>query len=149
MKNRDVIRSLLSAMPGEVRQYRELDALLRQQYQLMGIHQTEALAALREQEMPLLAELRHHAFRRSHLLKVLGFSADGEGMLAFLQRLPPALRAQAMPLWHQMQQLFVRCHTQNEINGRLLAAQRETLQRLLFGEPDRDYAALQHLSPRG
>lgn len=143
MNSREVIRTLLSGLPAEVRLYRELEQLLKQQYLLMGRHQTAALETLSQQEVPVLAQLRQYAFRRSHLLKVLGLEPNADGMSLLIQKLPAGLSQQTANAWQELQHFYANCKLQNEQNGRLLVFQRETLERLLFGEPDRDYGMRQ------
>nr|WP_321241453.1 flagellar protein FlgN [uncultured Tolumonas sp.] len=141
--NRDEIsRALLSELHYELKAYQRLMNIMLEQHRLMATHQSAALTELNVREQQLLAVLRQQAQRRSQLLRLIGFNASEQGMKQFLAELPPSLLERVEPVWNKIYQQLRLCQAQNELNGRLLASQHDLLNRLLFGEPDPDYASL-------
>lgn len=141
--NRDEIsRALLSELHYELKAYQRLMNIMLEQHRLMATHQSAALTELNVREQQLLAVLRQQAQRRSQLLRLIGFNASEQGMKQFLAELPPSLLERVEPVWNKIYQQLRLCKAQNELNGRLLASQHDLLNRLLFGEPDPDYASL-------
>nr|WP_321272614.1 flagellar protein FlgN [uncultured Tolumonas sp.] len=142
MKRDEISRALLSELHYELKAYQRLMNIMLEQHRLMATHQSAALTELNVREQQLLAVLRQQAQRRSQLLRVIGFNASEQGMKQFLAELPPSLLERVEPVWNKIYQQLRLCKAQNELNGRLLASQHDLLNRLLFGEPDPDYASL-------
>ena len=56
-------------------------------------------------------------------------------MAALIEKLPANLQHKVAKQWLQLEQLLQQCLRQNELNGRLLAGQIETINTLLGQEP--------------
>ena len=142
MSRDEISRALLSELNYELKAYQRLLNIMLEQHRLMATHQTAALTELNVREQQLLAVLKQQAQRRSQLLRRIGFNPDEQGMKQFMAELPTALYERVEPIWTKIYQQLRLCKAQNELNGRLLATQNDTLNRLLFGEPNQDYGAL-------
>lgn len=142
MSDENSIRALVSGLNDELMAYQRLLNLLIEQYRLMSRHSSEELQVLNERETQLLAILYQKAKYRSKILKQLGFDATDKGMEKFIQTLPEKLQDKVDAVWKKIYHQLRLCQAQNEQNSRLLASQKDTLNRLLFGESDQDYSYL-------
>lgn len=138
------IRALVSGLNDELTAYQRLLNILIEQYRLMSRHCTDELTVLNERETQLLALLYQKSKYRSQILKQMGFDATEKGMAGFIETLPEKLRAKVDEVWHKIYHQLRLCQAQNEQNSRLLASQKDTLNRLLFGEQSTDYSHLSH-----
>ncbi len=146
MSKEITMKALISGLHDELVVYQRLLNLLIEQYRLMSKHDSQALQSVNERETQLLALLYQRSKQRSLWLKELGFEADDKGMSRFIASLPIALQQRVEPIWSKMYQQLRLCQAQNEQNSRLLASQRDTLDRLFFGRNNLsgDYGALAH-----
>lgn len=136
-----VLKELLQGIQSDLNALRQLRPLLQEQRTLLCQHGSDALAPLNERHSALVDGMQQRARIRSRLLSQLGCDPNERGMTSLLERLPPELATRARPLWQQLHQQLQDCKTQNDINGRILAGQQETLRSMLFPEAV-DYSAL-------
>ena len=136
-----VLKELLQGIQSDLNALRQLRPLLQEQRTLLCQHGGEGLTPLNERHAALVDGMQQRASSRSQLLSQLGCDPNEHGMSTLLERLPPELATRARPLWQQLHQQLQDCKTQNEINGRILAGQQETLRAMLFPETV-DYSAL-------
>lgn len=136
-----VLKELLQGIQSDLNALRQLRPLLQEQRTLLCQHGGEGLTPLNERHAALVESMQQRAQARCRLLAQLGCDPDERGMTALLERLPPELATRARPLWQQLHQQLQDCKTQNDINGRILAGQQETLRAMMFPETV-DYSAL-------
>jgi len=108
---------------------RRLKVLLVQERQLLEQRQHDSLQQLVEQKTLLLDQLGRHAQMRHKLLQLLGLPVNATGWDSFLHR-----NAHTVPLregWRNIIEEFSECQRLNEINGKMIARSRQTLNHLL------------------
>ena len=81
--------------------------------------------------------------RGRHLLAP-GRKPAGQGRARGVSRLPEPLQQRAGEQWQRLEWLLQQCRRQNELNGRLLAGQIETINTLLGQESS--YGKQEHFS---
>ena len=106
-----------------------LKNLLIQERQLLESRKHEELQQLVDEKTALLEGLGQHAQMRQRLLKLLNLPQTAEGWDLFLQR-----NVQTLPLregWKAIIVEFSECQTLNDINGKMIARSRQTLNHIL------------------
>lgn len=144
MNKEMIIKSLITSLHDELMVYQRLLNLLIEQHRLMTRHDSAALNDNNERETQLLGLLYQRSKQRSLWLKSLGLNPDEKGMQQFIESLPEQLQPKVEAIWSKIYQQLRLCQAQNEQNSRLLTSQRDTIQRLLFGESsiNSDYSSL-------
>ncbi|MBY5991985.1 flagellar protein FlgN [Ferrimonas balearica] len=128
---REVLQQLVREIRLDIEDYQQLRALLRHQRELLQRRDQQALNLHNPRVDALCQKLQNRAGRRSGALTQLGVSADAKGMQRLIAALGPQARQPVSGLWHHLQQLVRDCQGENEINGKLLAGQKELLDRVL------------------
>ena len=106
-----------------------LKQLLLRERELLETRNQDELSAIVEQKSQLVDMLNQNARARQNLLRNLGLTTDAAGWDLFLQR-----NTLTLPLrdgWQQIVQDFSECQALNDINGKLIARSRQTLDHLL------------------
>jgi flagella synthesis protein FlgN len=107
----------------------KLKQLLSRERELLETRNQEELAVIVEQKSQVVDVLNQHAQIRQTVLRNLGLATNAEGWDLFLQR-----NALTLPLrdgWKQIIQDFSECQALNDINGKMIARSRQTLDHLL------------------
>lgn len=107
----------------------KLKQLLSRERELLEKRNHDELAVIVEQKSQLVDMLNLHAQMRQALLRNLGLSTDAKGWDLFLQR-----NSLTLPLrdgWKQIIDDFSECQALNDINGKMIARSRQTLDHLL------------------
>lgn len=132
----------MSASASKPAPVEQLQAALRQEtaiaqrlYEVMAQEQsalqrmdTSSIQALAQEKSRLLSSLDAQLSQRQKLVP----NSHQDGALdALLARLPAAAAALLQPLVEQLRELLYRCHSQNEINGRIIGASRRSVERSL------------------
>lgn len=106
-----------------------LKQLLLRERELLETRNQDELALVIEQKSQLVDALNQHAQIRQTLLRNLGLSTDAAGWDLYLQR-----NSLTLPLregWQQLVKDFEECQALNDINGKMIARSRQTLDHLL------------------
>ena len=133
----ELIKALLSELAGDVKGYQQLEQQLQQQETLLLNRDSQALLSHNAKLQQLMQQLSKHAQQRCQYLESLGVSADDAGMKRLLAALPAQYGQQGNALWQQLYQLTLACQTRNNSNGRLLAQQKQMIDKLL--KPEQEY----------
>lgn len=107
----------------------QLIELLQQEQEQLPKRDHALLSGIVEQKNALLEQLNHNARLRQQQLVQLGLSSNAEGWDLFLQRNTTTLALRAD--WQALQQRFAECQKLNEVNGKVIARSRQTLDHLL------------------
>ena len=129
-----IVKALILGVQQDCGHYRELVTLLLRQHALLASHDVDGLNRHNEQQTILMATVAQLAKARCQHLQTLGLKADEKGMTTLIAKLPLSLRTTVANQWQQLEQLLHQCLRQNELNGRLLAGQMETIHSLLGQE---------------
>lgn len=114
---------------------RQETAIAQRLYEVMAQEQsalqrmdTSSIQALAQEKSRLLAALDEQYGQRQRLVP----NSQQDGALdALLSRMPAAMAAPLKQLTEQLRELLYRCHSQNEINGRIISASRRSVERSL------------------
>ncbi|WP_425890395.1 flagellar protein FlgN [Aeromonas veronii] len=128
------VKALILGIQQDYGHYTELTALLLRQHALLASHDVDGLQVHNEQQTALMAKVTQQAKLRSQQLQTLGLKPDEKGMATLIAKLPLPLRTTVTNQWQQLEQLLHQCLRQNDLNGRLLAGQMETIHSLLGQE---------------
>lgn len=137
-----LVQTLLRDIRLDVDDYSQLKSMLKHQRELMQRTDNQGLSLHNTRQTALCDKLAQRAAQRSEILIQLGFDGDANGMKRLLAALPNQLRPQIKILWDNLQLLVKDSHQANEVNGRLLALQQETLTRLL--NPDSQHQQIDY-----
>ncbi|WP_421201453.1 flagellar export chaperone FlgN [Aeromonas enteropelogenes] len=144
MTPRQRVRLLTSGIQQDLLCYTELLQLLLRQHRLLATHDVEGLTEHNQQQTRLMAQVQQQAQQRCQHLLALGLRPDEKGMAILIAKLPTSLQQHATNQWQELEQLLQQCLRQNDLNGRLLAGQIETINTLL-GQ-GQGYGQLEHFS---
>lgn len=128
------VKALILGIQQDYGHYTELTTLLLRQHALLASHDVDGLQRHNEQQTALMAKVAQQATLRCQQLQTLGLKPDEKGMATLITKLPPPLRTMVASQWQQLEQLLHQCLRQNDLNGRLLAGQMETIRSLLGQE---------------
>jgi flagella synthesis protein FlgN len=123
------VAQLRNMMAQDANAIATLKQLLLRERELLETRNQDELAVIVEQKSQVVDLLNQHAQIRQTLLRNLGLAANAEGWDLFLQR-----NTLTLPLrddWKQIIQDFSECQALNDINGKMIARSRQTLDHLL------------------
>ena len=129
-------RQLLGDMRSDLADYQQLQELLERQFQGALSHDAASLADTGEQIVELAGRLDARRRTRLELAAELLGRQRPLSVEAVLALLPAAPRQACEQLWATLRERVLHCKTLNERNGRLLMAQHDSMERVLFGEKD-------------
>ncbi|GAA4888718.1 flagellar protein FlgN [Ferrimonas pelagia] len=131
MTKREMLQVLVREIRQDVDDYQQLRSLLRHQRELLQRRDHQGLEQHNPRQNALCVKLARRAKRRSEILRTLGVSADQTGMDRLLAALAPQTQKPLKSLWSQLGNLIRDCQTENEVNGKMLAAQKGSIDRLM------------------
>ncbi|WP_024303375.1 flagellar protein FlgN [Pseudogulbenkiania sp. MAI-1] len=129
-------RQLLGDMRSDLADYQQLETLLEQQFRGALSHDAANLADTGEQILTLAGRLDARRLTRVELAARLLGRERRLSIEEVLAQLPTAPRQACEALWATLRERVAHCKTLNERNGRLLTAQHDSMERVLFGEKD-------------
>ena len=109
------VKELIIGIQQDCGRYADLQQLLLNQHSLLASHDVDGLTGHNRQQTRLMADIQQQAQQRCQHLLALGLKPDEQGMAT-------------------LELLLRQCRRQNELNGRLLAGQIETINTLLGQE---------------
>ena len=125
------VKQLLIGIQQDGERYAELQQLLLSQHALLASHDVDGLTAHNRHQTRVLADIQRQAQERCQHLLALGLKPDEKGMATLIAKLPTPLQRNVSGQWQRLETQLHQCRRQNELNGRLLAGQIETLNTLL------------------
>lgn len=128
------IKQLIIGIQQDCGRYAELQQLLLNQHGLLASHDVDGLTQHNLQQTRLMADIQQQAQQRCQHLLALGLKPDEKGMATLITKLPTALQQSVSGQWQRLEQMLQLCRRQNDLNGRLLAGQIETINTLLGQE---------------
>lgn len=128
------VKQLIVGIQQDCGRYTDLQQLLRNQHGLLASHDVDGLTEHNRQQTKLLANIQQQAQQRCQHLLALGLKPDEKGMATLITKLPSPLQQSVGEQWQRLELLLQQCRRQNELNGRLLAGQIETINTLLGQE---------------
>lgn len=128
------VKQLIIGIQQDCGRYAALQQLLLNQHGLLASHDVDGLTEHNLQQTRLMADIQQQAQQRCQHLLALGLKPDEKGMATLITKLPAALQQSVSGQWQQLEQLLQLCRRQNDLNGRLLAGQIETINTLLGQE---------------
>lgn len=128
------VKQLIIGVQQDCGRYAELQQQLLRQHSLLAAHDVNGLAEHNQRQTQLMAAVQQQAQQRCQHLLALGLKPDEKGMATLIAKLPASLQKNVASQWQQLEQLLQQCLRQNELNGRLLAGQIETINTLLGQE---------------
>lgn len=105
--------------------------LLQREYAVLKARDLPGLQQLIIEKQACADRLQNQIAGRLDELRTQGFAADAQGMAAWMQGLPPAERAAALKLWAELESAAEQLHTQNQVNGAVIAASRNHIDQSL------------------
>lgn len=109
----------------------DLLQLLHREYAVLKARDLDGLEQIVRDKQVCAGDLLNRTGGRLAYLREQGFSADREGMAACLDTVPPVKRIDLQRLWAELQGLAEQVLAQNEINGAVIAASRNHVERAL------------------
>ncbi|PSW03525.1 flagellar protein FlgN [Photobacterium lipolyticum] len=134
----ELVKALITELAQDVKSYQQLAQQLKHQQLLLQNRDSKALLAHNTELQQLMQQLNRHAQRRGEHLVALGVTADDAGMKRLLAALPSQYNQQGRQLWQQLYELTLQCQELNNANGRLLAQQKQMMDKLL--KPQQQYS---------
>jgi flagellar biosynthesis protein FlgN len=128
------VKQLIIGIQQDCGRYAELQQLLLRQHSLLAAHDVDGLAEHNQLQTQLMVVVQQQAQQRCQHLLALGLKPDEKGMATLIAKLPASLQKNVASQWQQLERLLQQCLRQNELNGRLLAGQIETINTLLGQE---------------
>ncbi len=128
------VKQLIIGIQQDCGRYAELQQVLLRQHSLLAAHDVDGLAEHNQLQTQLMVVVQQQAQQRCQHLLALGLKPDEKGMATLIAKLPASLQKNVASQWQQLEQLLQQCLHQNELNGRLLAGQIETINTLLGQE---------------
>lgn len=128
------VKQLIIGIQQDSGRYAELQQLLLNQHGLLASHDVDGLTAHNQRQTRVMAEIQQQAQQRCQHLLALGLKPDEKGMATLITKLPGQLQQSVGEQWQRLELLLQQCRRQNELNGRLLAGQIETIHTLLGQE---------------
>ncbi len=125
-----LLKQFISSLQQDVQRLDQLSQLLEQQYELMSLRQSEPLQQLNQQVLQLMAAVEHSHQVREQLLAQLGLQHSRNDLQQLVSRLPAPVQHGTRQLLKELTLKSRLCHAQNEKSGKLLAAQRQLMQKL-------------------
>lgn len=137
-----LLKQFISSLQQDVQRLDQLNQLLEQQYELMSQRDGEQLQQLNQQSLQLMAALEQSHNERDVLLKQFGLKNNRDGMRQLVSRLPAPVQRGTSQLLQELTLKARLCHAQNEKSGKLLASQRQLMQKLTGMNSRTSYPAM-------
>ena len=137
-----LLKQFISSLQQDVQRLDQLSQLLDQQYELMSRRSAEPLEQLNQQTLQLMAAVELSHAERDQLLQQFGLQHNRSGMHSLVNRLPTAVQQGTRQLLQELTLKARLCHAQNEKSGKLLASQRQLMQKLTGMHSRTSYPAM-------
>jgi flagella synthesis protein FlgN len=122
---------LVETIRRQTRAFTELVALLSLEHQALLANDADALNSCAVRRGPLLASIEELDGHMAGCVKTHRIEPTRSGIERFLAQLPPAPRQVALSDFAALRDIAQRCRDQNEVNGKVIAQNQRTAQRLM------------------
>ncbi|WP_215396203.1 flagellar export chaperone FlgN [Rheinheimera oceanensis] len=137
-----LLKQFISSLQQDVQRLDQLNQLLEQQYELMSQRDSTQLQQLNQQSLQLMTTLELSHNERDTLLQQFGLQNNRDGMRQLVSRLPAPVQHGTRQLLQELTLKARLCHAQNEKSGKLLASQRQLMQKLTGMNSRTSYPAM-------
>lgn len=131
MSRKQALEAIVRGILADVADYRELKALLGEQFEAAVHHQTERIAQVGVRIVGLAERMEERRLERVRLAGRLG---AGSAMAAVFALMPGPVRELAETSWSALETMVRECKALNSRNCQLLMDQHEIMQRVLDSE---------------
>jgi flagellar biosynthesis protein FlgN len=138
-----LVREFVRTLQSDVQRITELAHMLERQYEMMSRRETHLLEQHNKELLTSMQTIINNNADREQLLEKLGLPGDKRGIDIMLQHFPPSLRSNIAALLKELALRSQLCQALNEKCGRLLASQRQLMQRLTGLRDSSHYPDLQ------
>ncbi|WP_163934404.1 flagellar protein FlgN [Paraferrimonas sp. SM1919] len=133
------MKILVNGVAKDKSDYQKLSQLLMQQREFMLNHDNAQLLQANQQQQDFLRQIKKRAAFRYQLLVSLGLEPNSEGISKLARKLPERLANHLLQQWRELELLLTTCKEANEVNGRILANQMESLALMLTPKATETY----------
>lgn len=137
-----LLKHFISSLQQDVQRLDQLSQLLEQQYELMSLRQSEPLQQLNQQVLQLMSAVEQSHQARDQVLAQLGLQNNRTDLQQLVSRLPAPVQHGTRQLLQELTLKSRLCQAQNEKSGKLLAAQRQLMQKLTGMQNRTSYPAM-------
>ncbi|PKM18277.1 MAG: flagellar protein FlgN [Gammaproteobacteria bacterium HGW-Gammaproteobacteria-15] len=137
-----LLKQFISSLQQDVQRLDQLNQLLEQQYELMSQRESAQLQQLNQHSLQLMTALELSHNERDALLQQFGLQNNRDGMRQLVSRLPAPVQHGTRQLLQELTLKARLCHAQNEKSGKLLASQRQLMQKLTGMHSRTSYPAM-------
>ena len=134
----DSIKSFITSLKSDIKKLDVLITALESQYVLLS-QRDSGLESHNEKMLTILSELDKTHQQRDKYLIGLGIPCNSEGLHLLCSKLPLPIKKMTTELLQELTIKSKLCKALNERSGKLLANQRQLMQRLIGGENKSSY----------
>lgn len=124
------LKGFISALQLDIKRLDQLTVMLEQQYEFMSTRNSQQLEILNHQALELMNTINQSNTEREKFLAGFGLSPDRAGIQQLLTKLPQHVQDATGKLLQELAVKSRLCQAMNEKSGRLLASQRQLVQKL-------------------
>lgn len=126
-----IAQQLLQTMEQDLVLATRLNQLLREERTYLEQRQFPAYQKVVKEKTQLLLELDQTDNERKDLMASMGFSADRQGFMAFMDFVPASWKDKFRHTWEGLSATMNTCARLNKVNGKILAHSHNTMERLM------------------
>lgn len=123
--------TLATLLREELADVERLHQLLQREYDLLKTRDPAGLEHVVDEKQVCVDRLRKLMADRLDYLRERGIVADARGFAAYVDTLPAAERTDVDQIWTALAQVAEQVRAQNEVNGAVIAASRNHVERTL------------------
>lgn len=138
----DLLKRFISSLQQDVQRLDQLSQLLDQQYELMSQRNSGPLQQLNQQVLQVMAAVEQSHSNRDQLLAQLGLQNRRDDLQQLVSKLPAPVQHGTRQLLQELTLKSRLCQAKNEKSGKLLAAQRQLMQKLTGMQSRTSYPAM-------
>jgi flagellar biosynthesis protein FlgN len=130
---KNLIVNILTTINSDSQHYEKLVSLLRLQRTFLIQRDNAALLTINKQCTELIEQLHSNTHTRTDNLKKLGLNPNASNVERVIRTLGTPHRSQLAQCWNTVKSNSGLCRQLNDMNGRILASQKEIGDRLMGG----------------
>jgi flagellar biosynthesis/type III secretory pathway chaperone len=123
--------TLLPLLGEELAAVTELERLLLREYEILQARDPAALEQVVTAKQTCIERLRQLIVHRLDYFRAQGIEPNAQGLAAHLETLPSLERDEANQIWSVLEQRVEQVRAQNDVNGTVIAASRNRIDRTL------------------
>lgn len=141
MNKQELLKTFVLGINSDLQGYDKLKSLLLVQQKMILRHKASDLVLLNKILSKKIIELDNSAQTRQHIVEKFGLSNKPHSIEIIINTLPPKMRVKVISMWEALESRVKDSKKVNDINGSLLAMQKESITSLL-SEEQFDYGHL-------